>query len=168
METLREDQDEVRFKPTWLKGVIADVHPTVIIGENTSVWSFAVILINTIIGNNCAIGSGCYIGRRCRIGDNVRIQDKAHITDDVIMEDNVFIGPCAVTMDARYPRSGEPYKHEPPYFEEGCSIGAGAVILPGVRIGANSMIGAGAVVTKDIPPDIVVTGVPAIFKRSLK
>jgi acetyltransferase-like isoleucine patch superfamily enzyme len=120
-----------------------------------------VILEGTQIGSNCAIGSGCYVGRRCKIGDNVRIQDKAHITDDVVIEDNVFIGPCAVTMDNKYPVSGKPYIHQPPYFEEGCSIGAGAIILPGVRIGRLSIVGAGAVVTKDVMVKAIVVGCPA-------
>lgn len=145
-----------------LKGVIADIHPSVTMGEGTDVWSFAVILEGTEIGSNCAIGSCAYVGRRCKIGNNVRIQDKVHITDNVIMEDNVFVGPCAVTMDDRYPRAGKPYKHEPPYFEEGCSIGAGAVILPGVRIGKNAMVGAGAVVTHNVLPNMIVIGIPAV------
>jgi UDP-2-acetamido-3-amino-2,3-dideoxy-glucuronate N-acetyltransferase len=167
MESSAGNEKSFRPERPWLKGLIADIHHTVEVGKNTSIWSFAVVLEQTRIGDNSAIGSMVYIGRRCRIGNNVRIQDKAHITDDVVMEDDVFVGPGVVTMDNRYPRSGEPYKHEPPYFESGCSIGAGAVILPGVRIGEKAIIGAGAVVTKNIPANIVVMGSPAIFKRKL-
>lgn len=167
MESTERAEESIRSNKPWLKGIIADVHPSVVIGENTAIWSFAVLLADTIIGSNCAVGSSCYIGKRCKIGNNVRIQDKAHITDETIIEDDVFIGPCVVTMNDRHPRSGKSYTMEPPYFERGCSIGAGAVILPGVRIGENSMVGAGAVVTKSIPPNVVVTGIPAIFKRVL-
>ncbi len=149
-------------KPKWLKGLIADVHPTVTIGENTDVWSFAVVLEGTEIGEGCAVGSGVYIGKNCKIGNNVRCQDKVHLTEQAVVEDNVFFGPCATTMDDRHPRACNPdYKREPPYFEQGCSIGAGAVILPGVRIGRNAVVGAGAVVTKDVPENTTVVGVPA-------
>jgi acetyltransferase-like isoleucine patch superfamily enzyme len=114
------------------------------------------------IGDDCAVGSGVYIGKNCKIGNGVRIQDKAHITDYMVIEDNVFIGPCAVTMNDRYPKVNNPgYQREPPYFEEGCSIGAGAIILPGVRIGKFSMIGAGAVVTKDVMAEEIAVGCPA-------
>jgi len=145
-----------------LKGVIADVHPSVKFGKNCLVWSFAVICQGVEIGENCAIGSGVFIGKNCRIGNNVRIQDKAHLTPGMIVENNVFIGPCVVTMNDKYPVVLNPdYAKRPPYFEEGCSIGAGAIILPGVRIGRFSVIGAGAVVTKDVIAESIVVGCPA-------
>jgi acetyltransferase-like isoleucine patch superfamily enzyme len=151
---------------TYLKGIMADVHPSVTIGENSFVWSFAVICRDVVIGDNCVVGSGVYIGKGCKIGNNVRIQDKAHITDRMIIEDDVFIGPCAVTMNDKYPVVNNPeYVAFPPYFEKGCSIGSNATILPGVRIGAYAIVGAGAVVTKDVPAYIVVFGVPAIPKQ---
>jgi UDP-2-acetamido-3-amino-2,3-dideoxy-glucuronate N-acetyltransferase len=147
----------------WMKGVIADVDPSVIIGENTYVWSFAIIGKDVKIGNNCAIGSGVYIGDGCIIGNGVRIQDSAHIANHMIIEDNVFIGPQIVSGNDRYPIVNNPnHLKEPPYLEKGCSIGAGAVILPGVRIGRYSMVGAGAVVTKDVPAYKIVKGVPAV------
>ena len=159
----------MKEKPLWLKGIIADVHPTVKIGRESYVWSFAVICPGVEIGDGCVVGSGVYIGRNCKIGNGVRIQDKVHITDHTVVEDNVFFGPCAVTMNDRYPRSGNPdYIMEPPYFEEGCSIGAGAVILPGVRIGKYSIVAAGAVVTKNISENVVVAGIPAVFMRQVQ
>jgi UDP-2-acetamido-3-amino-2,3-dideoxy-glucuronate N-acetyltransferase len=148
----------------WLKGIVADVHPTVKFGENSFVWSFVVMLEGTVVGDNCVIGSGCYIGRNCKIGNGVRIQDKCHITDGVVMEDNVFIGPGVMMTDDKYPVVLHEYNHQPPYFEEGCSVGAGAVILPGVRVGRKAMVGAGAVVTRDVAPYDCVIGVPARVK----
>jgi len=148
-----------------LKGIIADIHPSVIMGKETVVWSFAVILEGVEIGDNCVVGSGVYIGKHTKIGNNVRIQDKAHITDHMVIEDNVFIGPCAVTMNDKYPIVNNPdYKIEPPIFEEGCSIGAGAIILPGVCIGKKAIVGSGAVVTHDVPNDAIVMGIPARVK----
>ena len=136
----------------WFKGVMADVDPSVKIGKNSYVWSFAVICKDVVIGDNCVVGSGVFIGRNCKIGNNVRIQDKAHITDRMTIEDDVFIGPCAVTMNDKRPIVNNPnYEVSPPYLEKGCSIGANSMILPGVRIGSHAMIGAGAVVTKDVP-----------------
>jgi UDP-2-acetamido-3-amino-2,3-dideoxy-glucuronate N-acetyltransferase len=154
------------MKRKWLKGIIADVHPTVKIGKGTVVWSFAVIREDVIIGDNCVIGSGAYIGRHCRIGNNVRIQDKAHITERMVIEDNVFIGQGVVTIDDRYPEVNNPeYEFQPPYFEKGCSIGANATILPGVRIGCGALIGAGTVITKDVSPDTVIYGVSEKIRR---
>lgn len=150
----------------WLKGIIADVHPTVKFGENTYVWSFAVICEGVEIGDNCVVGSGVFIGRSCKIGNNVRIQDKAFIVDRMIIEDDVFIGPCVVTTNDKYPVVNNPnYEALPPFLGRGCSIGANATILPGVKIGSYAMVGAGAVVTKDIAPDTIVVGCPAVVKR---
>ena len=150
------------LKDDLLKGVMADIHPSVKFGKNVSVWSFAVICEGVEIGDDCVIGSGVYIGKNCQIGNGVRIQDKAHITDYAVLENNVFVGPCAVTMNDRYPKVNNPgYRREPPYFEEGCSIGAGAVILPRVHIGRFSVVGAGAVVTKNVLAKAIVFGCPA-------
>ena len=114
------------------------------------------------IGDDCVIGSLVYIGKKAKLGNRVRIQDKAHITDHMIIEDDVFIGPCAVSMNDRYPVVNNPdYKQEPPILEKGCSIGAGAVILPGVKVGPGTIIGAGAVLTKSTGPNEIWLGNPA-------
>lgn len=162
MEASERDQESIRPKSPWLKGIIADVHPSVKIGENSYIWSFAVICEGVEIGNNSVVGSGVYIGRGCKIGNGVRIQDKAHITDHMIIEDNVFIGPCAVTMNDKYPMANNPsYKVCAPHLSKGCSIGANAMILPGVKIGEGAMVGSGSVVTKDVESNTVVMGCPA-------
>ena|SRR4030042_3266321 len=146
----------------WLKGVIADVHPTVKFGKNSYVWSFAVICEGVEIGDNCVVGSGVFIGRNCKIGNNVRIQDKAFLVDRMIIQDNVFIGPCVAMTNDKYPMVNNlNYEALPPILENGCSLGANCTILPGVRIGRGAMIGAGAVVTKDVLPGEVVVGSPA-------
>lgn len=145
-----------------MKGVIVDIHPSVIMGKGTVVWSFVIILENTTIGNDCVVGSHTFIGRNCTIGNRVRIQDKVFIPNGVVVEDNVFIGPGVVMTDDLYPKSLTPYIAMPPVIKACCSIGAGAVILPGVTIGEYSTVGAGAVVTKDVPPYKTVKGVPAV------
>lgn len=168
MEAIREDKEQFRLKPTWLKGIIADVHPSVKMGKNTFVWSFAVICEGVEIGNNCVVGSAVYIGRDTKIGNGVRIGDKAHVTDHMVIEDNVFIAPMAIMMNDKYPIVNNPgFKRCDPHLEEGCSLGCASVILPGVRIGQNSMIGAGAVVTKDVPTGATVIGIPATERRKL-
>ncbi len=162
METIRTDKEELRSKPAWLKGIVADIHPSVRFGKDTYVWSFAVICEGVEIGDNSVIGSGVYIGRNTKIGNNVRIGDKAHVTDHMIIEDNVFIAPMAIMMNDKRPVVNNPgFKRCDPYLEESCSLGCASVILPGVRVGKRAMIGAGAVVTKNVDPKTTVIGCPA-------
>jgi UDP-2-acetamido-3-amino-2,3-dideoxy-glucuronate N-acetyltransferase len=138
------------------------IHDTVKFGRRCVVWQFASILEGTEIGDDCVIGSSVWIGRNCRLGNGVRIQDKAHITNNAVIGDNVFIGPGVITSDDKYPRVGNAgYRSFPPVIEAGAAIGAGAILLPGVRIGAGAMIGAGAVVTRDVPAAVTVIGMPA-------
>lgn len=123
----------------------AKLHATVM------VWQFATICAHTVIGEGSVIGSSVWIGRDCRIGRNVRIQTGAFIPNGSVIDDHVFIGPNVTFTDDRYPRSGnKAYFAEPPKVRMGASIGAGAVILPGVEIGAGCMVGAGAVVVDDV------------------
>jgi UDP-2-acetamido-3-amino-2,3-dideoxy-glucuronate N-acetyltransferase len=132
------------------------------IGADTVVWHFAIIRTGVRIGRNCAIGSKVYVGHQTKIGDNVRVQDGAHLTNHMQIGDDVFIGPGVVTMCDRYPRALNPtYVVEPIILEEFCSIGAGCVILPGVRVGHHAMIGAGSVIHRDVPPLVTVYGNPA-------
>lgn len=153
----------------WLKGVIADVHPTVKFGENTFVWSFAVICEGVEIGGNSVVGSNSFIGKNCKIGDRVRIQSNVFLSNGTIIEDDVIIGPGVSMTDDKYPIVCNPsYLSLPPYIERGCSIGAGAVILPGVRIGEKALVGAGAVVTRDVPSGTTVVGCPAKINQKSK
>lgn len=140
----------------------AAVHPFADLGPGTVVWNFATVgrLVKT--GRDCVIGSCAYVGHNCRLGEMVRIQHGAFLPNGTIVGDRVFIGPNSTMTDDRYPVVLNPhYKPEPPIIEDDVSIGAGAVILPGVRLGRGCRIGAGAVVTKDVEPHTTVYGSPA-------
>lgn len=142
------------------------IHDTAEIGPYTVVWHFAVIREFTKIGARCAIGSAAYIGHATVLGDDVRVQDKAHLTDHMVIGNRVYIGALVVTMNDKYPRVNNPgFTRQDIVIEDDASIGCGAVILPGVRIGKGAMVGAGAVVTKDVPPYRTVVGNPARIIR---
>jgi acetyltransferase-like isoleucine patch superfamily enzyme len=100
-----------------------------------------------------------------QIGDNVTIKSGVYIWDGITLEDNVFIGPCVTFTNDKKPRSKQyPESFAKTVVEKGASIGANATILPGIRIGANALIGAGAVVTKDVPENAIMVGNPAKIK----
>lgn len=122
------------------------------IGKNTNIWQFCVILPNAKIGSNCNICSHCFIENDVVIGNNVTIKSGVQIWDGMIVEDNVFIGPNVTFCNDRYPKSrNKNWKLEPVIIKKGASIGANATILPGITIGEDALIGAGAIVTKNVP-----------------
>lgn len=132
------------------------------IGEGTRIWAFCNILEGTRIGKNCNICDGCFIEGKVVIGDNVTIKNGVYLWDGIIVEDDIFIGPNATLTNDKFPRSKNTnYKREQTLFKKGCSIGANATILPGITIGQYAMVGAGAVVTKDVPDFTLVYGNPA-------
>lgn len=140
----------------------ACVHDTAKIAESTTVWQFASVGPGTVVGPGSVVGSCAYIGKGCRIGANVRIQHGVFLPNHSVVEDNAFIGPNVTCTDDKYPRSGNSgYNAQPPHILKGASIGAGAVLLPGVVIGSNAMVAAGAVVTHDVGFGEVVKGIPA-------
>ena len=140
----------------------ANVDLLVEIGDYSKIWAFATILPYVKIGEFCSIGGCTEIGRGSIIGNHVRISYGVFLPSNSRIEDYVFIGPRAVFTDDRYPVvENEDYTAEPPYVEHHASIGAGAVVLPGVKIGHHAMIGAGAVVSKSVEPYCVVIGNPA-------
>ncbi len=133
------------------------------IGEGTKIWHFSHVMKGAKIGKNCVIGQNCFIGSRAIIGNGVKLQNNVSVYDFVTLEDYVFVGPSAVfTNDinprAKYPKGG---KWIPTLIKEGATIGANATILCGITIGKWAMVGAGAVVTKNVPDYAIVTGVPA-------
>lgn len=132
------------------------------IGPNTLVWQFCVILPGAIIGDNCNINCQVFIENDVIIGDNVTIKPGVQIWDGIIIEDNVFIGPNVTFTNDLKPRSKVyPEKFLKTIIKKGASIGANATILPGLVIGENAIIGAGAVVLKDVPANTVWVGNPA-------
>ena len=130
------------------------------IGEGTNIWQFCVVLPNAKIGENCNICSHCFIENDVVIGDNVTIKCGVYIWDGTIIEDNVFIGQNATFCNDRYPKSrNKNWVLEPVIIKRGASIGANATILPGITIGENAKIGAGAIVTRDVEPNETVIGI---------
>ena len=139
------------------------------IGEDTKIWQFCVVLPNAIIGNNCNINAQVLIENDVIIGDNVTVKSGVQIWDGTRIENNVFIGPNATFTNDLLPRSKEyPESFSGITLKNGASIGANATILPGVTIGERAMVGAGAVVTKDVPDYAIVVGNPAKVIRTIK
>lgn len=133
------------------------------IGENTKIWHFNHILSNTVIGENCSFGQNCVVGPNVIIGNNVKVQNNISIYEGVKVEDDVFIGPSVVFTNVINPRSFIVRKHEykSTLLKKGVSIGANATIVCGNTLGAYALIGAGAVVTKDVPDYALVVGNPS-------
>lgn len=135
------------------------------IGSNTYVWQFAIILENAIIGDNCNINCHTFIENDVIIGNNVTIKSGVQIWDGVIIEDDVFIGPNVTFTNDITPRSKQyPKRFENTIIRKGASVGANATIIAGNIIGQYSMIGAGSLVTKNIPPYTLWYGNPAKHK----
>lgn len=143
-------------------------HPTAVvddgavIGAGTKIWHFSHVSAGARIGAGCVVGQGCYVAN-VRIGDGVRIQNNVSIYDGVTLEDHVFCGPSCVFTNVVNPRSEVARKDEyrPTLVRRGASIGANATIVCGATIGEYAFVGAGAVVTGDVPPRAVMVGVPA-------
>ena len=140
---------------------LADVHSAAI-GAGTRIWQFSVVLPSAKIGQDCNICSHCLIENDVVIGDHVTVKSGVQLWDGLRVGDDVFIGPNASFANDRFPRSKKtPEKFLQTIIEAGASIGAGATILPGIMIGTNAMVAAGAVVTRSVPPNAIVVGNPA-------
>ena len=148
----------------------ADIDPSATIGEGTRVWHLAQIREGAAIGRDCVIGRGAYIGAGVRVGDGCKIQNHALVYEPAGLGSGVFVGPAAVLTNDRHPRAVNPdgslksaadWEPVGVTIEEGASIGARAVCVAPVRIGAWATVAAGAVVTKDVPAHALVAGVPA-------
>ncbi len=132
------------------------------IGEKSCIWQFSVVLSGAKIGRNCNICAHTLIEGDVVVGNNVTVKSGVFLWDGTRIENNVFIGPNATFTNDPKPRSKVyPVKYLGISVEQGASIGANATLLPGITIGAHAMIGAGSVVTKDVPAYAVVTGNPA-------
>ena len=130
------------------------------IGEGTKIYD-QVNLYGCVIGNNSKIDAFVYIESGVKIGNNVKIRPFVFIPEGVEIEDNVFIGPGVIFTNDKYPRVKGKWRLLKTLVKKGASIGAGAVILPGITIGETAIVAAGSVVTKDVPPNAIVAGNPA-------
>jgi acetyltransferase-like isoleucine patch superfamily enzyme len=132
------------------------------IGSNTRIWDFVIVCEKAVIGNNCNICSFCFIENDVVVGNNVTIKTHNSIWDGITIGDNVFIGHSVIFTNDRYPKPNNIEKKkfipEKTIIKSNTSIGAGSVILPGVTIGFNVMIGAGSMITKNVPDNTTVYG----------
>jgi UDP-2-acetamido-3-amino-2,3-dideoxy-glucuronate N-acetyltransferase len=148
----------------------ADLEPDVSVGHGTSIWHRVQLRTGAIVGDECIVGRDAFIDEGVVIGNRVKIQNAALIYHGVSVEDGVFIGPGAILTNDRYPRAitssgdlatGSDWEVSPITLREGCSIGAGAVVVAGVEVGRYAMVGAGAVVTRSVTNHSLVAGNPA-------
>jgi UDP-2-acetamido-3-amino-2,3-dideoxy-glucuronate N-acetyltransferase len=144
------------------------VHPSSIIdancqiGEGTRIWHFSHVMTGAVIGKNCNLGQNVVVSPKVILGNNVRVQNNVSIYEGVICEDDVFLGPSVVLTNVINPRSAVSRKEEfkTTLIKKGASIGANATIVCGNTIGEYAFIGAGAVVTKDVPAYALIVGNP--------
>jgi acetyltransferase-like isoleucine patch superfamily enzyme len=148
----------------------AEVESGAVIGPHTRVWHFAHIRSGAVVGDNCNIGYNVYVDSGAVVGNNVKLQNRVSIYRGVTLEDGVFVGPHVTFTNDKYPRAitpeGAPISDDDwtpveTLIKYGASIGAGAVILPGLTIGRWAMVAAGARVTRDVPDYGLVVGSPA-------
>ncbi|HEY8577361.1 MAG TPA: acyltransferase [Devosia sp.] len=146
-----------------------NIHPTAIVdegahlGEGTRVWHWVHICGGAQIGEGCSLGQNCFVGNDVVIGNNVKIQNNVSVYDAVRIEDDVFCGPSMVFTNVYNPRSSINRKSEyrPTLVKRGATLGANCTIVCGVTIGEYAFVGAGAVITTDVPPHALMVGVPA-------
>jgi acetyltransferase-like isoleucine patch superfamily enzyme len=137
------------------------------IGAGTRIWRNVHILLGAVIGNDCNIGEGCYLENYVRIGNGVTIKNNVAIWDNITIEDEVFIGPAAVFTNELKPRAQNKRKPEEltgTLIKRGATIGANSTVICGITIHEYAFIGAGSVITRDVPPYHIVYGNPARFK----
>ena len=134
------------------------VYEGTVLGSRVETGHNVLIREKVTVGEGSIIGSSSVVDGRVRIGSNVRIESGVYIPPESVVEDNVFIGPYAVVTNDRYPMSS---RLVGVYIERNAAIGANSVLIAGVRVGENSIVAAGSVVTRDVPPNTVVAGVPA-------
>lgn len=147
-----------------LQGQFSVIFPDVTIGDGTRIGNFVLIRSDTLIGEDCTIGSYVDIEGDVVIGHHVSLQSGCYITRGVVIEDEVFCGPRVITMNDKritHRRSGLTFVRAAPHLKRAARIGGGSVLLPGVVIGVNALVGAGSVVTRDVPDGAIVTGNPA-------
>lgn len=133
------------------------------IGEGTRIWHFTHVMAEAVVGKNCVLGQNVMVANRTSIGNNVKVQNNVSVYEGVTCEDEVFLGPSVVFTNVINPRAFIERKHEfrPTLIRKGASVGANATVVCGHTIGRYALVGAGAVVTHDVPDYALVTGNPA-------
>lgn len=156
----QKEQDEQR---NYFVHPTATIDPGAEIGEGTKIWHYSHVMSGAKIGRNCVLGQNVFVGRNVRIGDGVKIQNNVSVYEGVELEDYVFCGPSMVFTNVINPRSEIERKSEfrRTLVKRGATLGANCTIICGVTIGKYAFVGAGAVVTKDVPDYALVVGVPA-------
>jgi acetyltransferase-like isoleucine patch superfamily enzyme len=166
----RENQTESASKSAFYVHPTAEVEPGAEIGTGTKIWRQAHVRAQATIGEQCNIGKGVYVESHVRIGSRVKIQNHVSLFEGVTVEDGVFIGPHVCFTNDMFPRaitpdgklkSADDWVVTPTLVQYGASIGAGSVIVCGVTIGEFALVGAGSVVTRDVPSHALVLGNPA-------
>jgi UDP-2-acetamido-3-amino-2,3-dideoxy-glucuronate N-acetyltransferase len=146
-------------------------HPTAVldagcrVGAGSRIWHFCHLAAGAVLGENCLLGQNVFVADGVTLGRNVKVQNNVSLYEGVVCEDDVFLGPSVVFTNVKNPRSAVPRRgashYLPTYLETGVSIGANATIVCGVRLGRYAFVGAGSVVTKDVPSHALVYGNPA-------
>jgi UDP-2-acetamido-3-amino-2,3-dideoxy-glucuronate N-acetyltransferase len=144
-------------------------HPSAVVdegarvGDGTKIWHFCHVMAGARIGRGCVLGQNVFVASRAVVGDGCKIQNNVSLYDDVVLEDEVFVAPSAVFTNVKNPRAFIERKHEyrKTVVGRGASLGANATVVCGYRIGEYALVGAGAVVTSDVPAYALVLGVPA-------
>ena len=141
----------------------ACVDPPATIGRGTKIWHFSHVMSGATIGEECVLGQNVFVARGVTIGRKVKIQNNVSVYEGVTLEDEVFCGPSMVFTNVIIPRSGIERKDEfrPTRVKQGATLGANSTVLCGTTIGRYAMVGAGAVVTRDVPDQALMVGVPA-------
>ena len=155
--------------PTLASSDSPTIHDTAIvdegatIGARSRIWHFCHVCSGAVVGNDCSLGQNVFIANKVSIGNNVKIQNNVSVYDEVTLEDDVFCGPSMVFTNVYNPRSGIERKNEyrKTLVKTGATLGANCTIVCGVTIGAHAFVGAGAVVTNDVPDFALIVGVPA-------
>lgn len=148
----------------------ASVSPDAVIAEGTIIWHHSQVREGAEIGANCIVGKNVYIDSGVHLGDNVKVQNNSSLYHPLTIEDGVFIGPHVIFANDMLPRAINPdgsrksasdWQRKQSFVRYGASVGAGAIVLPGLTVGTWAMVGAGAVVTHDVPERAIVVGNPA-------
>lgn len=133
------------------------------IGKGSKIWHFCHVMSDTVLGEGCILGQNVFVAGGVKLGNNVKVQNNVSIYAGVVCEDDVFLGPSMVFTNVKNPRSAVVRRgqYDETYLEQGASVGANATIVCGVRLGKYSFVGAGSVVTKNVPPYALIVGNPA-------